>query len=321
MYTDAHTDTPTDMDTDIDGGIVERPDERGSALPGVLLLMMLMSALTAALSVSSQTETLISRNQRSATQATAAAEASLNHAVELATTYIFEWQANGFDDVEEAIDALLLGPDGDSGTADDGSLGTRPGITAAEQIPIGTRLTITGGIDAEYEAFIMDDDATAPDEPDGDLVEDENHTLIVRATGYAENDTKVVLEALIGPLPLPAVLVNGDFTMSGSVSIEGSDGSVHANGDLLINGVAVTTTGTVTATGTYTGSPAGSGGAPALPVPDIRASDYLAYADLILTDSGQITYPNGDLVCDATNFFNFCWGDVPTAVETRRRLG
>ncbi len=90
--------------------------ERGSALIGVLLLLMMMSALAAALGVSGQTETLISRNQRAAAQAQAAAEAGLNHAVELATTYIFEWKANGFPDADAAIDALLLGPDLASGT-------------------------------------------------------------------------------------------------------------------------------------------------------------------------------------------------------------
>ena len=123
--------------------IVELPGERGSALLGVLLLLMMVSALAAALGVSGQTETLISRNQRSAAQAQAAAEAGLNHAVELATTYISEWNANGWPDVDAAIDALLLGPDGLSGTAgtdaDNGSLGPRvgAGIETAEALPLG----------------------------------------------------------------------------------------------------------------------------------------------------------------------------------------
>ena len=184
---------------------VEHPSERGSALLGVLLMMMMMmSALAAALAVNGHTETLISRNQRSAIQATVAAEAGLNHSVELATTYISQWKANGFANVEAAIDALLLGPDGESGAAatdwDNGSLGARTGITFLEELPKGTRLTITGGINAEYEAFVMDDDATAPDEPGGDLYDDENAALIVRSIGYSQDGTKVVLEALIAPI-------------------------------------------------------------------------------------------------------------------------
>ena len=93
--------------------VVTRSDERGSALIMVLLLLMMMSALAAALAVGGQTETFISRNQRSGAQAHAAAEAGLNHAVELATTYIFEWNANGFMPAPTAaVNALLVGPDG-----------------------------------------------------------------------------------------------------------------------------------------------------------------------------------------------------------------
>ncbi len=281
--------------------ILEHPRERGSALLGVLLLLMLMSAIAAALAVSGQTETFISRNQRSATQATAAAEAGLNHAVELATTYIFQWKANGFADVTGAIAALLTGPDQDPATlADNGSLGTRVGITPAEDIPIGTHLTITAGINAEYEAFVMDDDATAPDEPTGDLYNDENQTLVVRAIGYAQDNTKVVLEALIGPLELPAVVTNGDLDISGSMEISGTQGGVHSNDDLIISGGAASVDGTVTASGTYTGSLPGSGGAAPLPVQQIRASDYLAYADFILTSAGTMTDAGGTVLCAST---------------------
>ncbi len=73
-----------------------RQDERGIALVAVLLLLMMMSALGMALVVNGETETLIARNQISGMQAQAAAEAGLNHAVEVATEYIFDWKANGF---------------------------------------------------------------------------------------------------------------------------------------------------------------------------------------------------------------------------------
>ena len=186
--------------TDTHDSMIGRSGERGSALIGVLLLLMMMSALAAAMGVSGRTETLISRSQRSGAQAQVAAEAGLNHAVELAITYVSKWRANGLVDVDAARNGLLLGPDLASGTAatdlDNGSLGTRTGITALQELPIGTRLTITGGIDAFYEAFVMDDDATAPDEPTNDLYDDENGTLIIRATGYAKDgltESKVVL--------------------------------------------------------------------------------------------------------------------------------
>ena len=289
--------------------IVERPDERGSALLGVLLLLMMMSAMAAALGMNGRTETLISRNQRSGTQAQAAAEAGLNHAVELATTYISEWNANGLADAEAAMDALLLGPDLASGTvatdADNGSLGTRAGITVAEEIPLGARLTIAAGIDADYEAFVMDDDATAPDEPTNNLYDDENGTLIVRATSYAKNglaESKVVLEALLTEVPLAAVVAGCDLDISGNVDVYGTGGSVHANCDLDISGGAASVAGTATASGTYTGSPPGGGGAAELPVPEISASDYLTSADFILTSTGTMTDQGGTVLACCNNW-------------------
>lgn len=293
--------------------IVEQPDERGSALIGVLLLLMMMSALAAALGVSGQTETLISRNQRSGAQARAAAEAGLNHAVELATTYIFEWKANGAGSAEEAVDRLLWGPDLASGTvatdADNGSLGTRVeangvvSITAAEEIPLGKWLLITGGIIVErcvnstcYEASIMDDAGAALGE-DSDLFNDINQTLIIRATGYGPDNSMVTLEALIGPFPLGALVTNGNLNITGSVAISGTEGNVHTNGNLTIGGSAAIS-GTATATGTYTGTVSGTGGAPELPIPPVRASDYRQYADFILTSSGTMTNLAGTvLVC------------------------
>ena len=97
---------------------------------------MLMSALAAALAVSGRTETLIARNQRSGVQAQAAAEAGLNHAVELVIPYLSAYSSNGFASPDAAVDALLLGPDGNADTADDGSLEERDGILAAAAIPL-----------------------------------------------------------------------------------------------------------------------------------------------------------------------------------------
>src|SRR5688572_15657404 len=126
--------------------IVERPGERGSALVMALLLLMLMSGLVAALSMNGQTETFIARNQNFAAQAQAAAEAGLNHAVEIATTFIFEFNANGFADADAAVAALLAGPDGDpDAVADNGSLGERPpAILPDEAIELGELVEIGG---------------------------------------------------------------------------------------------------------------------------------------------------------------------------------
>jgi hypothetical protein len=280
--------------------LITRRDELGSAQIMVLLLLMMMSALAAALTIGGQTETFIARNQRSGAQAHAAAEAGLNHAVELATAYLFDWSPNGFASPGAAVDALLVGPDGLSGTvgtnADNGSLGARAGIDAAEDIPIGTRLTITAGIDASYEAIVMDDE-NAPDE-DGNPLVDANGSLIVRATGYAQDHSEVTLEATLGSIQLGALVVDGDLNIAGSVHVSGTAGGVHANGDLDIGGSA-DLSGVATASGTYSGSAPGAGGVPTVEVPEVDPSDYRHLADFILTDDGRMTNLAGTVLCDA----------------------
>lgn len=300
----------------------DRTEERGSALVSVLLLLMMMSALAAALTVSARTETFIARNHQSAAQARAAAEAGLSHAVQVVITNIAQWRQNGFGSVDEALDALLVGPDGMSGTtgtdADNGSL-------AALGIPLGTRLGIAGTVQAEYEVVLMDEDDPDRDTPtqvlddndvtndeNGDPLDDANRILVIKSVGYAANDTLVVMEAMISPgADLPAILTNDDLEIDNNPIVTGVMGSVHTNGDLSINGNPEIS-GDVTASGTYdeSGNPViggtATGGAKDITVPEVRASDYLSLADFILTSDGQLTLPNGAVICDASGNGHAC---------------
>jgi Tfp pilus assembly protein PilX len=297
--------------------IVEQ--QRGFALIGVILLLLMMSTLAAAIGMNAQTETLISRNHRSAAWAQAAAEAGLNHAIELVTTYQSAWRDNGFPDGDAALDALLLGPDLLSGTsdtdADNGSLEERPGIDKKAELPIGKVRTLFGGSlkshksskskksgkdlirTAEYSALVIDD--TGAGETGGDPFDDQNRIVIVQATGYGPDSTKVVLEAMIGPIDLGALVVDGDLLISGDVEIinTGGDSAIHANGDLDIPGKKVVVSGTVTASGEYTGTIPGSGGVAEFPVPEVDPKAFLDAADFILTSKGEMTNPAGTVLC------------------------
>src|SRR5688572_17532617 len=95
-----------------------RSSERGSALIGVLLLLMMMSALAGALTVSGHTETLVARNHQTAAQARAAAEAGLNHATEVVLAWLLSWKDNGFPNVDTALDTLLAGVEADAAYLD-----------------------------------------------------------------------------------------------------------------------------------------------------------------------------------------------------------
>ena len=113
------------------------PSERGSALIGVLLLLMMMSALTAAFAVSGHTETLVVRNHQTAAQARAAAEAGLNYAAQQTIEWLALWP-NTYANADAAVNALLDNPD-------------------LVDFDFGTAANIAGAAEAvEYEVTLVD---------------------------------------------------------------------------------------------------------------------------------------------------------------------
>ena len=287
---------------------------------GVLLLLVIISASTAALTVSGRTEIAISRNHEMAAQAQVAAEAGLNHAVDVTLTFLRSWQPNGFASPNDAMTSLLLGPDNLSGTvatdADNGSL-------EAMGIPRSpARLALAGALGAQYEARLCDEDdpvrgltLTATDlvriTENGQLTTDGNTQIVVQAVGYAADGSMTTLEALIVPVDAPAIVANGDLTVQGNPDIVGTNGSVHANGDLNLGGSA-SVSENATASGSYneSGNPSvggNLGGAQSTqPVPEVHALDYKPLADYILTSVGTMTNGVGAVICDAWADANAC---------------
>ena len=288
-------------------------EEQGIALIGVLLLLVIVSASTAALAVSGRTDIAISRNHEMATQAQVAAEGGLNHALDVTLTFLGQWQANGFATPSAAMTGLLLGPNNLSGTAatdaDNGSLEA----TGIPRPP--ARLTLAGTLGSQYEARIFDDDdpargvtPTAADllriTENNQPTTDGNTQIVVQAVGYATDGSITRLEATITPVPVPAILCNGRLAVNGNPSIQGTNGSIHSNDELYISGNP-TISQNATASGVYTesGNPdiggAYGGGLPTLPVPPIRAIDYKPQADYILTSAGTMTDQGGGVICNA----------------------
>ncbi len=278
--------------------------ERGSALIGVLLLLMMMSALGAALGVSGRTETLVARNHQSSAQARAAAEAGLNHGVQVVVDHIRLIDPGV---VEAGLDTLL---------AD----------VSVLDITLGASIALNAASDstAEYEVAVMDeddpargadatvlgDDGDATNDEDNVATTDNNLKLIVRATGRAKDSTTVTLEAVIGPYDLGALVANGDLTISGSVDIDGTSGDVHSNGDMVISGGSASISGTISTSGDYTGSLAAIEGAPEVPLPTVDPTDYRQHADFVLTSSGTMTDSAGTVLCTAspkTSCNNWDW--------------
>ncbi|MCX6537351.1 MAG: hypothetical protein NT151_00245 [Acidobacteria bacterium] len=307
-------------DRSIQAGVCS--SERGFALIGVLLLLILLTGMVATLTVSGQTEIKISQNYEAQAKARAAAEAGINHATSVVIDKLATWQADGYASESAAISALLKGPDGLTGTtaldADNGSI-ENLGADATQRIPRSpARRTLA--TDESYEARVFDEDDAARGVTlsAADVIRinevteanqayiDHNKRLIVRATGYGPNNAQVTLEVVVGYGPEdPAILVNGNLDIGGNVNIFGTAGGVHANGNFEISGSS-NIAGDATASGEY--DPSGNptvggmtgGGYPSLPVPDIHASDHRAEADYILTSAGTMTNPGGTVLCTAS---------------------
>jgi len=294
--------------------------EAGIALISVLLLMVLMSALTAALVVSATTETVIATNHQRLSEARAAAEAGLMHAAQVAIARIQNWQANGFPDAGAAISALLRGPDDLGGTAEaDADNGSLEAFGLPR--PPG-RLSLAGLPGVFYEVRLFDEDdpargvtLSAADRTriseDNQTSSDANGRIVLVATGYASGNTVARLEGTISRVSLPAIVTNGSLLISGNPTVAGAAGGVHANVDLSISGnPSIAQDATASATFTPTGSPTvggvSGGGYPNQTVPDINAADYFSLADFVLTSAGTLTNPVGTILCDASSNQNAC---------------
>ena len=280
--------------------------ERGTALISALLLMIIMSGLAAALTLSGRIEVAIGDNEELYAGARQAAETGLN----TAAAAILALTSNPTYD----INSLIKGPDGLSDpanlaaavNADNGSLTLLVGQSMfANPVP---PWPVTGtGFTFRVSLFDDDDPALygaplsaaalanmagpAPGLPeDGNGANDVNKRIVIRSIGFGPQGVTAQLDQMLTPINLPAVLVDGDLTMSGSVIVNGSQGSVHANGDLEINDPGVTISQNATATGEYDAHPSfdpggqEGGDMPEIPLPDIHAIDYFNDADYILTD-------------------------------------
>ena len=312
--------------------------ERGVALIAVLLMLLVMSGMTAALTLSSNTDTMIARNHESAAQARAAAEAGLTHALQITMANLQNWSTNGFASQSAAMSRLLRGPDDSAAaTADNGSLENLPsGIPRAP-----ARLQLAGLTDVFYEARLFDEDDAARGTTlsgadvtrigeNNQTASDANTHIVVRAVGYAGSDTRAIVEATLSPISLAAIVTNGTLTVSGNPSVSGAEGSVHANDDLSVSGNP-TITGNATASDGYSASGhpnvggQSGGGYPNQTVPPIRATDYLSKATYILNNDGTMTTvaTNTTVACspcaDAWTFGSGTWsinGNTPPTTGT-----
>ena len=262
--------------------------EKGVALIIVLLLLAVMAGLTTGLTLNGQTEISMAHNETYYAGARAAAEAGMNRAVEqiigdintdLIATKTIPNIGNGpiaLDDDYSYSFQLL--------DDDDPLLYNGVALTLAQRTAMGA-----GGV---------------PEDGDPDV--DTNSRMILRATATGPRGTTVTVARILSRFTIaaiptvttinPAILVNGDLELDGnSLVVNGLQGNIHANGDIG-GGPATGVTGNITATGSIDDSidPGGykSGGMTPVPVPAIKAEDYIGLANYKLTSGGAIHVPN-----------------------------
>lgn len=276
--------------------------ERGIALIVVLLLMMVLSGLATGFAITGQTEAQMATNELNFAGARAAAEAGLNRAL---VAIFADTSTNWIKGPDGAVDASNASA---TVNADNGSLTHRLGngpfyVDAAQRFSYEVQI-LDDDNDLLYETALNSTQHTNMEE-DGSAYSNINDRVVLRAIGYGPNGTVVKLARVIETvdtvttstttttvLSNPAILVNGDFLMDGSITVGGSSGSVHANGNLSKTGTSGTVTGSATASGTYSGAVfaagATGGGRPTINVPEIRAEDYISLADYKLTTEGGV---------------------------------
>jgi Tfp pilus assembly protein PilX len=305
--------------------------EKGIALITVLLLLAVVSGLTTALAMSGQTEIAMASNEMYYTGARAAAEAGLNRATE------------HLNDVNTLN--LLAGADN---TVDAGNPAAAVNTDNGRVPTIGNG-PFTLSNQYTYTLQILDDDdpslyPTALSagqltqmQEDGSAFTTNNDRLILRATGIGPRNTRVVVHRVLQSVATPnvtttttttianpALLVDGDLGLGGSLDVWGQRGNIHANGN--IDGqVSGDITGDITATGTVDSrlDPDGmkAGNMPPINVPEIRAADYKGLADWVLKADGTIVNNSTNATCTSAcpsgwSYSGGAWsasGSMPTS--------
>jgi hypothetical protein len=299
------------------------------ALVAALLIMVVMSALAIALTTSGRIEVAMGDNEALYAGTRAAAESGLNHAaaviVQLAADPLFD------------PNTLLRGPDGQADAANEAAPANADNNRVTHLLGGASPWAVVPGSAYTYDVRIFDDDdpglkggaaftnveltAMGAGKPaqveNGQRFADTNRRLVIQSTGFGPRGTTTVLEQMLTPIAMPAILVNGDLLLGGNAEIIGTQGSVHANGNLQIgSGVTVaqnaTASGTITAASGWHAGGLESGSQPRIPSPDIHASTYFNEADFVLQANGQITNKAGSSIyCNAGTNQDACRNVTP----------
>jgi hypothetical protein len=287
-----------------------RRTERGMTLIMALLTLALMTLMGLALTMSSMSGILVSANYERDTRSFYLAEAGVSHALSVLRaasgdpdddgTITGDLNSDGKFDFKDVLFASASQADGQL-------LNDARFIPAAYQLIPSSGVTVAGG---RYTVQVFDDDcatvnyaapATPPGEngaeADGWKV-DRNNRVVVRSTGVGANGERTVIDAVIGFIPYPALLAEGNVEVGGSSVISGQYGSVHTNSNLTLGGsTSIEQSATASGSLSQTGGSASVGGfsagsQPRITIPDLKpfpqAGDALQPSNFFIARSDVV---------------------------------
>jgi hypothetical protein len=252
------------------------PNRRGLALPSAMFALVAIAFLLGGIFVFADLNAKAVRNRERATRAVHVAEAGVNHALGLLRGSLRS----------KSFSQILKGSDGAVGTADD-SLFINWGLVAGDQIPYPAGQAYQGHT---YVVTVADD----PADTDGNPKADMNGRVRIWCRGTTNDGATATVEAIVGAVPMPGIVADGNLSFGNSNVISGECGGVHANGDVSSTAGGPTIGTQVSATGTVNGNYVLPDGTPApklngqspIPIPDLNPMTYCAGADFTLLAGG-----------------------------------
>ena len=272
-------------------------NNRGLALPSAMFALVAMAVLAAGLFTFADLGAKSVRNRESAARATHVVEAAANHALGLMRGSLRT----------RSFSQILKGADGVAGNADDSLFINWPGLPAGDQIPLAGQAYLGH----TYFVTVRDDAA----DTDGNAAADMNGRVLVHCRAVTADGATAEIEAVIGSVPMPGILTDGDLNLGNSNVIAGACGGVHANGNVNSTGGGPTISTQVSATGTVNGNyrlPDGTA-APRLPfqdpipIPDLNPVTYCAGAEFTLLAGGVGIRDNATNVTTFGNSGGWVW--------------
>jgi hypothetical protein len=251
-------------------------DRRGLALPSAMFALVAILVLLAGIFTFADLSAKSVRNRESAARATHVAEAAANHTLGLMRG----------DLRMHSFSRILKGSDNVAGNADDSLLINWPGLPAGDQIPLAGQAYLG------HTYFVRVRDDTA--DTDGNAAADMNGRITVRCRAVTSDGATAEIEAVIGSVPQPGILTDGDLTLGNSNVIAGACGGVHSNGNVNSTAGGPTISTQASASGVVSGNyslPDGTpapelSGQPQIPIPDLNPVTYCAGSEFTLLAGG-----------------------------------